>query len=152
MKKQTLILILFALLVVCSCKVLVKNKVQPQNELTKTEVYKFQNPCAELDSLIAKSWRLPDEIHAKFSLLYQKNDTLTDLIINPKYSKCLIGKHKQVILDKFGEATYNGNGLIYYKFLLQNKGEQSKCLKFWILSDTVSSIQYQQCYEGRCGN
>ena len=149
--KKILSILVYIILLSCSHKQSI-NKVSNQSNIDKIDSVAIANPCAELDSLIAKSWRLPDEIHAKFSLLYKKNDTLTDLITNPKYSKCLIGKHKQVILDKFGEATYNGNRVIHYQFLLQNKGEQSKCLKFWILSDTVSSIQYQQCYDGRCGN
>lgn len=108
------------------------------------EVVSNKDKCSDLDTLIARSWRLADAPHASHFHFYERNDTLVNKYFLEKFKGCLIGKKSKEITDKFGEASYKSLHLVYYEFF-SAENTPSLCLKFWVRSDTVYALAYKNC-------
>jgi hypothetical protein len=102
------------------------------------------NDCSNLDSLLQKNWKLSNLPQAAYFHLYQRNDSLINNYILKKFNNCIIGKNEKFIINKFGEPSYKDQFNIYYKCII-DENSIPICLKFWINSDTIASIRYQNC-------
>lgn len=140
---MTRIILLSALITISSCSP--KPVVQADNSPIPSKEVDSLN-CADLDTLISKSWRLADALQAAYFRLYERNDSLIINDFMGTYQSCFILIPGTAIEKKLGPPTYSDSKNIYYEFLSTDKS-RPLCLKFWLESDTVRSIRYQPCWQ-----